>query len=68
MTTRQRAAMHKRIALALVWHQVPALYRDDANRTATHILDAIEDANFSAMALRRGTEAVLRSLDTEKSA
>lgn len=65
LTPRQRAALHKRIALALCWHDVPSGYRDEANRSATHVIDAIEDAQFSSMALRRATESVIRSLEEE---
>lgn len=65
LTPRQRAALHKRIAQALAWHDCTQYARDQANRSATHVLDAIEDAQFSAMALRRGVDAVVRSLDAE---
>jgi hypothetical protein len=66
LTTRQRQALHKRIALALCWHAAPAMYRNDAILSATHVLDALEDAQFSAMALRRGVEAVIKSVDRDE--
>ena len=68
LTPRQRDVLHKRIALALCWYAVPGAYRDDANRSANRVLDAIEDASTSAMALRRGVDAVVRSVENEEKA
>lgn len=62
-TAKQRAALHIRISRAICWKNAPSTYRDDANRIATAVLDEIEGSQFSAMALRRGTVAIIKSLE-----
>jgi hypothetical protein len=67
-TPRQRAVLHTRIARELCWHDVPSIYRSNANQQATRALDAIEDASVHGMTLRRATEIVLSETETERSA
>lgn len=66
LTPRQREVLQKRVALALGWNSLVQYQRDAANQSAKVVVDAIEDAQFSSMALRRGVDAVIRSLDEKR--